>query len=238
MALDRVKTGDKGHSNKEPIYTVQSRTEDGQPLVSTFTSKELKFFDPKKKEYVNFSGKLTMSTKMDLNLRLKFLAKVALAVGYFLFGKNIEEYTDCDALRMIIIANNLQELFEEHPDKFKGLKFYDSFHKIKDSDKTMIDMYKLYCQYIKKSNILWTYSKESIIVYVSLLGKFVDLINFKAKVDEIPYKYNDNYWLGHIMICDKNKLIRKSWRDAILEIAEVYNFLSKEVIEDAKNFRG
>lgn len=236
IALDRVKVGDKGHSNKGPMYTVQSKTEDGKTLISTFTSETLKLFDPIEKEYIDFSGKVSMRTKIDLDLRLKFVTKVALAVGYFMFGKKFEEYTDCNALRMIITADSLNKLFEEQSSKFEGMRFYDSLHQINDSDKTMMVIYKLYCQYIQKSNVLWTYSKESIIVHVAIFGKFVGLINFKADIEQIPHYEND--WLGHIMICDKNKLIRKSWRDAILEMAEVYNLLSKEVIEDAKKFKG
>lgn len=236
IALDRVKFGNRGHSKKKPMYTVQSKSEDGQPLISTFTTETLKIFDQKEKEYVDFSGEISMSTNIILDLRMKFVTKVALATGYFLFGKKFEDYTDCDALRMIISVRDLKELFEDNPNKFEGMRFYDSLHKINDSDKPMLDIYKLYSQYIKKTNILWTYSNESIIVHVAIFGKFVGLINFKAEVDKIPH--NENDWLGHIMICDENKLIRKSWRDAIIEMAEVYNLLDKEVIEEAKRFRG
>lgn len=236
IALDRVKVGNRGHSNKEPMYTVQAKTEDGKPLISTFTTEALKFFDPKEKVYVDYSGKISMSTNINLDLRLKFVAKVALAVGYFLFEKRIEDYTDCDALRMIITTDNLKELLENNSNKFEEMRFYDSLHEINDLDKPMMEIYTLYCQYIKKSNILWTYSSESIIVHVAIFGKFVGLINFKAKVDKIPH--NEDDWLGHIMICDENRLIRKSWRAAILEMAEANNLLSEDVIEEAKKFKG
>lgn len=236
VALDRVKYGNKGHSKKEPMYTVKSKTEDGQPIISTFTTDALKFFDPKEKEYVNVSGKIKMSTNIDLDLRLKFVTKVALAVGYFLFGKEFEDYTDCNELRMIINASNLKELLENEPSKFEEIRFYDSLHEINDFDKPMMEIYELFCKYNQKSNILWTYSRESVIVHVAIFGKFIGMINFKAKVDKIPHLEND--WLGHLMICDGNRLIRKSWRDAILEIVEVYNLLSKEDIEKAKMFKG
>lgn len=236
IALDRVRVGSIGHSNKQPIYNVQSRTESGEPLITTFTKEDLKFFDPKQKEYTNYAGKINMKTTVNLYLRYKFVAKVALAVGYFLYGEDIERYTDCDILRKIIHSENIKKMVEEQPGIFSGIRFYDSLTKIRESDKPMLDTYKMYCSYSKKSNILWTYSSESIIVHVAIFGKFVGLINFKANVKAIPRLKDD--WLGHLMVCDGNMLIRKSWRDAILEVVEEYKLLSDEELAEAKSFKG
>lgn len=229
IALDRVKNGDRGHSKKTPKYTVQSKTQEGKTVISTFTSQALQFYDPVIKDYVDISGKVTMNTKIDMDLRLKFVTKVALGVGYYLFGKGFEEYTDCDSLRMILTEENLSKLFEKQSEKFEGMRFYDSLHQINDADKPIMEIYKLFCQYSKKTNILWSYSQESIIVHVAIYGKFIGLINFKAKRNIIP-EIKD-CWLGHIMICDENRLIRKSWREAILEMVEAYKLLDEETIE-------
>ena len=43
IALDRVKNGDRGHSKKTPKYTVQSKTQEGKTVISTFTSQALQF---------------------------------------------------------------------------------------------------------------------------------------------------------------------------------------------------
>ena len=84
--------------------------------------------------------------------------------------------------------------------------------------------------------MLWTYSPESVIVHVGILGEFVGVINCKANVDKIPPIGDD--WLGHIMICDGNRLVRKSWRDALLEVTEASGLLRQEEIERVKNFQG
>ena len=234
VALNRINAGEKGHSKKEPMYNVPSSTKDGAPLISTFTNKSLRLFDPKEREYVQYVGPITMRTVLDMDLRIKFVAKVTLATGFFLFGKSFEDYTDCDALRMIVNSERLKDLFEENSDRFEGMRFYDSLHQIEEKDAAMMDIYKMYCKHSKKSNVLWTYSPESIIVHVAILGEFVGLINCKANKSVIPPIEND--WLGHIMVCNGDKLERSSWRDAILETVEVYGLLPKEEIENAKKF--
>lgn len=234
IALNRVYVGEKGHSKKEPIYNVPSTTEGGEPLISTFTNKSLLLFDPKERKYVDFSGKISLRTMIDMDLRIKFATKVTLATGFFLFGKAFENYTDCEALRMIVNSEHLKDLFKENPDRFEGMRFYDSLHEFEKKDAAMMSLYKMYCKHSKKSNVLWTYSPESIIVHVAILGEFVGLINCKANIGIIPPIEND--WLGHIMICDGDKLERKSWREALLEVVETYGLLPEEEIERAKKF--
>lgn len=236
VALNRIKLGNRGHSNKPPIYKVPSRAENGEPLISTFTSEELVFYDPKENIYIQSPGKVQMRTSINLDLRKKFVAKVALSVGFFLFGKEFEDYTDCEDLRMLIKNERIEEVVRKYPEKFNGIRFYDSLMKIKDSDKPMVDTYKMFCEHNGKSNVLWTYSPKSIIVHVAILGKFVGLINFKADVKKIPEI--ENGWLGHLMICEGNMLIRKSWRDGILEMCEAKKLLSEDELRNAKSFKG
>ncbi len=39
------------------------------------------------------------------------------------------------------------------------------------------------------------------------------MINFEAETDKFPRE--DNFWLGHTLVCQNGQLIRMSWRDAI-----------------------
>ena len=133
---------------------------------------------------------------------------------------------------MIVNSECLRDLFKENPDRFEEIRFYDSLHEFEKKDEAMMTLYKMYCKHSKKSNVLWTYSPESIIVHVAILGEFVGLINCKADIGIIPPI--ENGWLGHIMICDGDKLERKSWGEALLEIVEIYGLLSEEEIGHVK----
>lgn len=67
-------------------------------IISTFTNEGLKLFDPKqKKMIISSEGKnaIQMRTSLDMDVRIKFVVKVALATGYYLFQDN--------SLKMLIV---------------------------------------------------------------------------------------------------------------------------------------
>ena len=62
------------------------------------------------------------------------------------------------------------------------------------------------------------------------------MINFEAETDK--FLNEDNFWLGHTLICQNGQLIRMSWRDAIIEMCEKTGLLDESVIAEAKKFKG
>ena len=50
--MDRVHYAGKGHSKKEAKLNIRSELEDGSPVITTFTQKEMKVFDPVNKQYI------------------------------------------------------------------------------------------------------------------------------------------------------------------------------------------
>ena len=64
-----------------------------------------------------------------------------------------------------MLRKNLRETVQSDSQKLKNVRFYDSFTKEKPKDKPWIDIYRMYCEYAGGSNVLWTYSPQSIIVY-------------------------------------------------------------------------
>jgi len=233
VALNRIRSGTKGHSGKAPSYRVPSNI-GGRPVITTFEKDGMKLFDPRERTYLQGQYSVQMSFGLDVTLRTRFTAKVALATGYFLFGDRFVQHADCDALRTIMLSRNLQETFQSDAKKLKNLRFYDSFTKEKPEDKPWIDIYKMYCEILRGSNVLWTYSPQSIIVHVGILGKFIGCVNFEADVQAFPS--DGDYWLGHVLLCKNNTLIRNSWRAAVMEMAEKKQLLSPEQLEEARQF--
>ena len=84
--------------------------------------------------------------------------------------------------------------------------------------------------------MVWSFSEKSFIVFVAIYGKFVGMINFEADTDE--FLKEDNFWLGHTLICQNGQLIRMSWRDAIIEMCEKTGLLDESIIAEAKKFKG
>jgi hypothetical protein len=80
-------------------------------------------YDPINKRYVENINKVKMVTKIELDTRIKFVIKVALATGFFLFGKDITNYVDCDSLRSVMMSENLQELLMVRQKKLMAYGF-------------------------------------------------------------------------------------------------------------------
>lgn len=109
ISMDRVKRDGKGYSKKVPRVDVKSKLDNGNSAITSFTNDDMKVFDPIKKKYIDVSHKIEMRTKLDLDIRIKFTAKVALATGYYLFGDKFVKYSDYQSLRNIMMSDNLKE---------------------------------------------------------------------------------------------------------------------------------
>lgn len=94
--------------------------------------------------------------------------------------------------------------------------------------------YRMYCEYAGGSNVLWTYSPQSIIVYVAILGEFIGCINFEADVQAFPT--DEDYWPGYVLLCKDSARVWNSWRSAVMEPAEKKQLLSPEQLEEARQF--
>lgn len=234
IALDRVREGTRGHSRKTPEYSVKSKGKNGRPIITTFKKGQLEIFDPIEKKYISSAGEIQLQASFNLYLRSRFLAKVALATGYYLFGDKFVAHADCDSLRALMMCNDPKESASLQQDAWKEIRFYDTFTPIKKEDQGAVDTYKLFCKYISCSNVMWTYSPESIIVHVGLFDKFIGCINFKADVNTFPL--SDDFWAGHVLLCRENQLVRGSWRSMIIKMCEDTNLLSKKELEAARAF--
>lgn len=234
--MDRVHYAGKGHSKKEAKLNIRSELEDGSPVITTFTQKEMKVFDPVNKQYIKTPDKVKMMTKLDLDLRIKFTAKVILATGYFLFGDIFVNHADCKSLRNIMMSDDLRKTIKT-PGLVGKIRFFDPLRTGKEcAQDPEFQVYKLFVESGSDSSVVWSYAPDRCIVCVAIYGKFVGMINFSADVDVFPK--TDDFWLGHALICRDGKLIRMSWRDAILEMCEKNKLLDAETLERARKFKG
>lgn len=80
----------KGHSRKEPEYVVSNASDahTGAPLrVTMGQRKGLRIWSPVEKRDLTGLGKtVTISVHMDIDIALRFVAKVALSAGYLIYG--------------------------------------------------------------------------------------------------------------------------------------------------------
>ena len=86
----------------------------------------------------------TLHVQMRFNflIRLRFVAKVVLSAGYYIFGDYFKNYVSHADTRRMMYASNVEE--------FKAIKsdnptlYYDTFTPVKDEDRVLICHY-LHC---------------------------------------------------------------------------------------------
>ena len=105
-----------------------------------------------------------MRIKMDT--RMKFIAKVALATGYFVLRDNFVKYADHETLRKFIFSKNI---FKEKFD----LKFIDFFIPLKDKDKTHVKVNSLLINYLGGTSVIFQICQTNIIVEIGIDGEYI-----------------------------------------------------------------
>jgi hypothetical protein len=208
VKLHLLPHNNKGHSNKAPVLRLSKCRINNHPATWTLTKSGSSVYDHiEQKKYDKFS-KLDVSFSVDIDIRLRFMCKVALATGFYLFGEQFEKSADTATLRKAMLSENLDK---ENLD----LKMYDNLHKIEDKDNGQINTEQLLFRYIGKSAVLFGHAKGRIIVSVSINGKYIGMVNFKADINTL--RLDDDHRCGCMLICN-NTVIKKSFWQCIYDM--------------------
>jgi hypothetical protein len=102
----RDKHGVKGHSKKHPQNVIPNakNAETGEPLHVTMGQVHgLRLWDPKLRKDVTGQGqKVSIGFQVDLDVTLRFVAKVALSAGYLVYGDRFRTHVKHEDLRKIM----------------------------------------------------------------------------------------------------------------------------------------
>jgi hypothetical protein len=214
----------RGHSGEIPktVLKKSKLTLTNRPIQLVFEGKQSHFFDPIDKRILTKeeSNGLTFNSmiKIDLNLRLQFVAKVLLASGYFIYKDTFRKYADHDSLRRFMNLNisETKESISELP-----LKVIDVFYEIPEESKGLTGIFKNMCKAIDGSCVMFLLSTENIIGSVGIAGEYMGTINFKADTKMFP---NENgFRLGHVIGIQENQLRRSSFYDMTAKLHDLIN---------------
>jgi len=80
----------RGHSGREPVFVVkQSQNTDGLPLKVALNQRAgLQVWSPRDREYITGerAARLELQFQIHIDTAMRFVAKVALSAGYFVYG--------------------------------------------------------------------------------------------------------------------------------------------------------
>ncbi|WP_019229260.1 hypothetical protein [Sedimentibacter sp. B4] len=203
----------KGHSKKEQEVKFINSSINNKPVSVTFKKSGIDIYDPIIKKHIKPNGEITTGMTINLYTRVKFIAKVALASGYYILGDSFVKGADHDSLRRLIFSKNIRN---EDLDLF----FIDNLH-INEKDKDHVKLISLLIEFLGGTNVILQIFQTRIIVDIGIDGKYIGGVSFKAESNNIPYQ--DATRLGQIINIKNGTMIVKSFWRAIFEMNKAYN---------------
>lgn len=212
----------KGHRNKEP-NPPKVKVNVGSDRSVVFKFDENNFLQPyshRRNKMLSISEirleKFSFSIAYEPNVRLRFVAKIALASGYFAYGSDFVKYVNTEELRALM--NYLGERHDE--DSFKKITTTGWFwpEKIRDSDAKIHGLFQDLNDVINASFVALITSAvpTRMFVVVGILGELTGVISCPANCAALP-KAGD-YDLGHVIVLRKHGIQRLSYRSCLQQI--------------------
>ncbi|MDE1239723.1 hypothetical protein [Vibrio aestuarianus] len=208
VLFERDKAGALGHSKKHPTPTVKHATlTDGTPVQVKFGQDGLSLYDLRSRKNIERSDSRARQVqcnniKVDIDIDLMFVAKVALAAGYYAYGDDFVQNVQTDEFRKIM------NLDKQNLPTSSSARVYSRFHKPDDSD-DMFHILKMMSEIGSCSSVILTPSRETFGVAVSVLGKFLGFVSVPCKssnlVNDGDYKY------GHCIYIQNEQVKRFSF---------------------------
>ena len=235
FALNRTKFDTRGHSGKRPVALIRraSYGESGRPAQVSFHSKEgLEVWDSRDGEYKEHVPQFEISISIDMDLPVRFAAKVALAAGYYAYGDLFRQHVDHRQLRDVMNTDVCELDLSKTPEDL-GLGHLtlraDSYLRevSQEPEHDEINTIRAFCSSVKGSVVVLVPGHGCFGVGVGILGQYVATVIAPAETDTFP---NDgDYARGHVLAVAGKTLKRCSWAEGLSQWVGVANRDSDEV---------
>lgn len=203
----RDKANAVGHSKKHPIPTVKyAKLSDGTPVQAKFAKDGLSLYDLRERKEVDRSESRAHKVQcnnisIDMDIDLMFVAKVALAAGYYAYGDDFVNNVETEEFRKImnLDKNNLPSS--------SSARAYSRFHEPKESD-DMFHILRMMTELGNCSSVILAPSSDTFGVAVSVLGTFLGFISVPCKSENLVN--SGDYRYGHCIYIQNDQVKRFS----------------------------
>jgi len=196
----RDKHGARGHSGEHPEYVVRKASDavTGEPLQITLGQRRgLRVWSPRERRDVTERGqKINLAFSMDLDVELRFVAKVALSAGYFFYGDRFRHQVKHRDLRMIM--NHRPNEIGETLTTIEAR--YDQRFREPETDNDRIRR-AIVTRFGARSVVALIPDSRSLSVVVGILGSYLGMLNVPADTRGFPN--TDDFRWGHFIVLDK-----------------------------------
>ena len=227
FALKRTKFDTRGHSGKKPVALIKKATygEDCRPAQVQFHTKDgVKVWDSRDGEYKEPVPSFEISLLLDIDLPVRFAAKVALATGYYAYGDLFRQHVDHRQLRDVMNTDlrNL-DLTKSPADLGLGhltLRVDSYLREVPyEPEYDALNSIRAFCSSVEGSVVVLAPGYDCFGVGVGILGQYVATVIAPAKTDTFP---NDgNYAWGHVLAVTGKTLKRCSLVDGLSQWAGI-----------------
>lgn len=216
VMFDRDRAKAKGHSGTHPEPTAKRVTlEDGTPAQAIFASSGLKIYNLREKRFLDRSEKAGSLLKVNgvtvrLDVDIKFVAKIALAAGYFAYGDIFRQKVKHSEARLIVNCEKLEDI---RPD----VRLHTRFPSENELQSDYLQILKLATEMVDCSCVLLMPGPGCFGVAVGVLGTFMGMINIPADTSDFPN--TDAYECGHCVYLQGGMVKRISIRRLFNKLA-------------------
>ena len=220
FALRRTRFDSRGHSGKQPYATVKNARygEDNRPAQARFSERTgLKIWDAKDRSYNNRVPTFQISLSINIDLPVRFVAKVALSSGYMVYGDLFREHVD---------HRQFRDTMNIDPSKLDHSKSADELglghmavnvdtylHKLVAETNPKLACLRSFCSDVKGSVIVLMQGNDCFAVTVGILGLYVGTVIVPADSGVFPDE--EDHYRGHVLAVIGKTLKRLSLDDAL-----------------------
>jgi hypothetical protein len=200
----------KGHSGKEPEFVTRKATdaETGAPLKVTLGQRKgLQIWSPtEKRDLTGLGKKVNIQFTVDMDIALRFVAKVALSAGYLVYG---------DLFRNKVKHDEFRTMMNHRPNEVGDAIYAMEArvdHRFREPETDNDKILRAMCAMVAPHSIVALMpTSKTLAVVVGVLGDYVGMISVPADTTTFPNK--DDFRWGQFFILTKPIPIRDSvWK--------------------------
>lgn len=210
IKLRRVTTNTLGHSKTAPKLIIRRANTLNQPAQLIFSNDDpqnrSKVYFPRSGETKSFHELIGSEMEIGMSISdeyaiLKFCAKVMLGAGYFVYNDRFVSNVDTDSLRKLLFSKTRDELLD------LDFRACVRFIPVENDNLNITKILISYFEPKNTSGVVFSYSDDTLICFIFILGMFIGALNIKAQVDDLDKEGRNN--LGFIIEIE-NRLTRKN----------------------------
>ncbi len=218
MQKKRADFGTRGHSGKTPQPVIKNAKDlkTGRPIQVTM-GKELKIWDSiNRKQTSPYNRKFQVSVNVDIDLPLRFLAKVALSGGYWVYGETFRKYAAHQELRLIMKGPLNLTKDEKESIRTRCFSPYSGTGELSESDSNLYNFQKSICEIVKGNCLVFVLGNSNLCVFGGVLSTYLGFLNIPADITNFP---KDGFFdRGHAIVLSNGKILRWSFRQFVVEL--------------------